>query len=224
MMGCAGEPVSIYRKPTVETSLEPLSLVTDDNFEKPELGLQWQWNHNPVDTHWSLTERPGYLRLRAMPAPDIARARNTLTQKLIGGRGVVTAEFDLAHMTEGQLAGLTFLGGAVSANYIAIRKNASGAFLEAVTTDVVSHGPNLDGHTIWLRAEYDFTGPTYLFFSFDGTHFWPLGGECELRFGYWKGARVGLFAFQTSGKSGIIDLGSFRYVHDGPPYRGGDSR
>ena len=108
VMGCAGEPVSIYRKPTVETSLEPLSLVTDDNFEKPELGLQWQWNHNPVDTHWSLTERPGYLRLRAMPAPDIARARNTLTQKLIGGRGVVTAEFGLAHVTEGKLAGLTF--------------------------------------------------------------------------------------------------------------------
>ncbi|MEJ0098989.1 MAG: hypothetical protein WDO12_04300 [Pseudomonadota bacterium] len=29
---------------------------------------QWEWNHNPLDAAWSLTARPGWLRLRALPA------------------------------------------------------------------------------------------------------------------------------------------------------------
>lgn len=215
VMGCAGEPVSIYRKPSVETFAPKMGLVTDDNFTEPKLGLQWQWNHNPVDTKWSLTERPGYLRLRAMPAENITRAKNTLTQKLIGGSGVITAEFDLSNMTDGQLAGLTFLGGAESENYIAMRKTESGMLLEAATTSVFHHGPNLDCQTIWLRSEYDFTGPTHFAFSVDGSTFWPLGGECELRFGHWKGARFGLFTYHTYGENGLIDVRSFRYRHDG---------
>ena len=27
-----------------------------------QLGLQWSWNHNPLDSAWSLAERPGWLR------------------------------------------------------------------------------------------------------------------------------------------------------------------
>ena len=42
---------------------------TSDEFSEPQLGLQWMWNHNPVDSGWSLRERPGHLRLRALPAP-----------------------------------------------------------------------------------------------------------------------------------------------------------
>lgn len=223
-MGCDGEPVSIYRKPTVKTPNETMRLVTDDEFDQPQLGLQWQWNHNPVDTNWSLAERPGYLRLRAMPAVDLAQAKNTLTQKLIGGQGLITAEFDLAQMTDGQIAGLTFLGGATTDNYLAIRKTASGNRLEAATSSTFWHGPNLDYTTIWLRTEYNFTGPTRFYFSLDGASFMPIGGKCELRFGDWKGARFGLFTYQSTGPSGIIDLRSVRYQHDGPPYARHDNR
>ena len=37
-----------------------------------ELQPIWQWNHVPVDGKWSLSERPGYLRLHALPAPRLA--------------------------------------------------------------------------------------------------------------------------------------------------------
>ena len=30
----------------------------------------WQWNHLPDDSKWSLSEHPGYLRLRSLPASD----------------------------------------------------------------------------------------------------------------------------------------------------------
>ena len=38
------------------------------------LGLQWQWNHNPVDSAWSLDERKGWLTLHALPPGDAALA------------------------------------------------------------------------------------------------------------------------------------------------------
>ena len=130
IMGRDGEPVDIFRKPNVSAqnaaaqdawAQQTLAqhppaqhraafLQTSDEFDSPELGLQWQWNHNPVAENWSLTERPGYLRLRAAHAPDIMRARNTLTQKLVGGRGTVTVEQCIEGMATGQRAGLTYLG------------------------------------------------------------------------------------------------------------------
>ena len=55
-----------------------------DNFSSPALGLQWQWNHNPVDTHWSLKEKKGWLTLKALPADSLKQCRNMLTQKVVG--------------------------------------------------------------------------------------------------------------------------------------------
>ena len=54
---------------------------TSDDFSAPRLGLQWQWNHNPDPARWSLTQRPGWLRLRPTVATRVWSARNTLTQK-----------------------------------------------------------------------------------------------------------------------------------------------
>jgi xylan 1,4-beta-xylosidase len=34
-----------------------------DDFSSPKLGLQWNFIRNPYDSDWSLTEKPGYLRL-----------------------------------------------------------------------------------------------------------------------------------------------------------------
>ncbi|MHB8899881.1 MAG: glycoside hydrolase 43 family protein, partial [Thermoguttaceae bacterium] len=58
-----GEPVLHYRKPIQGYPIT--APPTSDEFELPKLGVQWEWNHNPRDTHWSLSEQPGRLRLRA---------------------------------------------------------------------------------------------------------------------------------------------------------------
>ena len=40
-------------------------IVASDEFEpgEPALPLVWQWNHNPDNALWSLSQRPGFLRL-----------------------------------------------------------------------------------------------------------------------------------------------------------------
>ena len=84
--------------------------VASDEFDGAALGLQWQWNHNPDDDNWSLTARPGFLRLRAGRVDgDLLQARNTLTQRTFGPACEGETCLDVAGLKEGDVAGLTLL-------------------------------------------------------------------------------------------------------------------
>ena len=82
-------------------------IVKADDFSSPELGLHWQWNHNPIDNAWSLTERQGCLRLKTnRVVPNIYLAPNTLTQRMEGPECSGAIEMDLSKMKDGDCAGL----------------------------------------------------------------------------------------------------------------------
>lgn len=60
-------------------------IVTSDEFNASTLSLNWQWNHNPIDEAWSLTDRKGWLRLHtSRPANHIFDAPNTISQRMMG--------------------------------------------------------------------------------------------------------------------------------------------
>ena len=71
-----GEPVLIHRKPNVGHDYPATAPQTSDEFDRPMLGRQWQWNANPRADWASLTSRPGFLRLASVPAP---KSRNDLS-------------------------------------------------------------------------------------------------------------------------------------------------
>ncbi len=71
MLGKDGKGVVTAKKPDVGGSHPVAIPATSDEFNSPSLGLQWQWNHNPDNSHWSLTEHPGWLRLKSAPATTI---------------------------------------------------------------------------------------------------------------------------------------------------------
>lgn len=215
LMGVEGEPINIYRKPDVGNTFPVSVPKTSDEFDQVDLGLQWQWNHNPVNEKWSLTERPGYLRLKAIKADDLLHAKNTITQKLIGNNGTITTELSIENMENGQRAGLTYLAGREE-NWIGVIKNEDGYSIKAVTAGVTFHGPKVRGKNIWFKTELNLSGAAKLFFSVDGTNFMQLGGECKLSAGFWKGARIALFSFNSICDSGCADFNWFRYTHDGP--------
>ena len=77
------------------------SIVNSDEFNKPTLSLDWEWNHNPIDNAWSLTERRGWLRLHtAAMAPNIFLARNTLTTRMMGPQSEGIIRMDVSKMQE----------------------------------------------------------------------------------------------------------------------------
>ena len=84
--------------------------VASDEFDGGELGLQWQWNHNPDDANWSLSERRGFMRIKAGRVDgDLLQARNTLTQRTFGPACEGETCIDVSGLKEGDVAGLTLL-------------------------------------------------------------------------------------------------------------------
>ena len=105
-----GQPVDSHAMPNVGGTFPPVFPQTSDEFDSRSLAVQWEWNHNPTDTHWSLSERPGYMRLKALPATNFVSARNTLTQVLQGRTSEITTRMFITAMNDGQRAGLAMLG------------------------------------------------------------------------------------------------------------------
>ena len=70
------------------------------------------WNHNPVDDKWSLTERPGYLRLETSRVVDnLYLAPNTITQRMEGPKCKATVSLDISNMKDGDVAGFSAFNG-----------------------------------------------------------------------------------------------------------------
>lgn len=213
-IGINGEPVLSYTKPNVNGTY-PISVPqTSDEFTDPEPGLQWQTNHNPVESMFSLTERPGFLRIKASMASDVYRASNTMTQKIMGRKGEATISLHINGMEDGQIAGLTIMNDRFS--WIGVEKSSGSFYVRTSIDGEVTTGPVFSDSVILLKAIIDLDNITALYYSLDGTTFQRLGGNCILKFGFWKGSRIAIFTYNTTGTAGFADFDYFRYTFDGP--------
>lgn len=102
-----GQPVASWTMPVVVRGAAKWKPQTSDDFSRPTLSPMWEWNHNPDDAHWSLTERRGYLRLHPMAAPDLFHARDTLTESMQDESLTFTAHLDISHLKDGDRAGVS---------------------------------------------------------------------------------------------------------------------
>ena len=185
-----GEPVASWKKPI--SSVRSSTLRISDTFSAP-LGLQWQWNHNPVDTHWSLTEREGFLTLHPLPADSLKQCRNMLTQKVVGFQSESTT---VVEASGDCYAGLFCSG----KSFKGVGLCRQGVFVETGGKRHVIEKGNFN--RVWLRVSNDCQQNHHQFFySLDGLSFYPAGDPFPMRAGYWKGIRVGLFCYGSSGKA-----------------------
>ncbi len=196
------------RKPALPP--QPLALPErSDHFEASSLGLWWQWNHNPDDARWSLTERPGWLRLRGTFATDLLAARNTLSQKIIGPASTATTKLDMTGLQPCDVAGVSvlnipyaLLGVSVSGTEMTLVMQDNGQVLE---TQVLPREP-----FIYLRAAAKEDGMADFSYSLDGSHFVKLGKPFLMQFTVktFLGNRFGVFCYRTSkeGKAGFADF------------------
>ena len=190
-----------------------------DDFTSPTLGRQWQWNHNPLDARWSLTERPGWLRLHAAPGSQFWWARNTLVQKGQAPRARGEVLIDTRGLKAGDVCGFGTLG-KYSAQ-LAVRGGTY--FLTMRVTEDRKDGPHVDirvpehrfrGTRLWLRTDMDFPAKTAtLSYSDDGRRFTPLGGTVPLVFdwqtGTFQGVQFALSCYNPAGKGGWLDVDRF---------------
>lgn len=175
-----------------------------DDFSAAKLTPVWQWSHVPVHGKWSLGERPGFLRLHALPAKTLWEARNSLTQRAIGPMSTPTVVLDAAGMKTGDIAGLALFGQPYAS--IGVEKTAAG--LEIVQFDQQSGATvraPVGAARLWLRADADFlTEKARFSYSADGKTFTPLGAELTMVFQLrtFQGVRYTLFNYNQGGAQG----------------------
>lgn len=216
MMGDNGKDAIVYAKPETGKKVALSAPATTDEFNKKTLGLQWQWNHNPDNSKWSLTERPGYMRLKASYAKNLPNARNTLTQRVQGPSSHGTVEMDLTGLKDGNTAGFGIFEFPYA--YVAV-KQENGIRKIIMCNDgklIETAVENYTQDKLWIRAratDKDFTARFY--YSTDGKVFHPIGNVLHMGLGLvWTANRFALFNFSTeeNGVDGYADFNWFRFA------------
>jgi beta-xylosidase len=212
--GNPGRSPRTWIKPAVGVDVPPTApYERNDDFTGPKLQPIWQWNHNPVDSKWSLTEKPGVLRLHTLPAEQFLRARNTLTQRAIGPESSATVVLDGGGLQPGDVAGLALLN--MPCAWIGIARTDNGPVLRwySQLTNQTIERP-LPSVRVSLRATGDYDADlARLSYSVDGANFTPVGAEIRLPYQLktFQGVRYALFAFNSVGREGgYADFDTFR--------------
>lgn len=210
-----GEPVYVWKKPAMDSIFPIAAPQTSDNFDSTALGLQWQWNHNPVNEAWSLTEKPGSLSLNALQAESFVQARNTCTQKVMGTTGEVMAEMDLSKIVEGQKAGICSMSKIY--NLLGVYKKEGKMYIFTDRKGQVHEEKAIAAKRIFLKLTLDIkSGNNRFSYSLDNKSYTMIDGAFDTQWGYWKGTRIGLFSFNERSNGGTASFNQFIYHYDGP--------
>ena len=207
------------------------AIVHSDDFNKAQLDLQWQWNHNPVDEAWSLTERKGYLRLKtSRTAQNIFMAPNTLTNRMEGPTCEAIVKMDVSQMKDGDVAGFAAFQG--DAGLLSILKDGKKAFVvgskdavsltdkEKLVTDVKHeevYRQILKAKVVYLKISCDFRDHKDIAtfsYSLDGKNWTEAIRDFKMNFDYrrlFMGTRFAIYNYATKSVGGYVDVDSFGY-------------
>jgi beta-xylosidase len=219
--GEKGEPVLTHKKPALPP--QPVAVPpTSDEFTTPALGLQWQWQANPAPGWFSLSARPGTLRLTAQPAasPNLGTAPYLLMQKFPAPAFTATTELEFAPKAAGTRAGLIVFGADYA--WIGLRRTDAGVeIVQSVCRDSAAQNPETvvaavpaASAKIHLRVTISAGARCRFSYSVNGTDFAPLGEEFAAVPGRWVGAKVGLFNDATN--AAVAAPADFNWFHVSP--------
>jgi len=217
IVGVDGRGVVTYRKPDVGKQHPIKTLPTSDEFNDKILGVQWGWNHNPDDSRWSLTQRPGYLRLiTGKVVASLPEARNMLTQRIFAcyDQTVPTigiTKMEVGKMKDGDIAGLAVFQNPYA--FIAVKQeNGIRTLIMVNNGETIAETP-MKGETVFLRAiASNRTKNARFEYSYDNIEFIQLGNELLMEFSLkiFTGNKFGLFNYATKESGGYVDFDWFR--------------
>ena len=217
---------SIEGPSNLSTPKTQKTLPTSDDFSQKTLGMQWQWNHNPVPGAWSLEERPGWLRLKTTGiTEDLHQAQGMLTQRIFadpGSASTATVRLDVSKLKEGDRAGICIFQDPYA--QICVEKtgkksyqlmwkqdkvrNAGRGFEAAEKTMSIKPKEGI----VYLRAAIHYgDNKAYFFYSLDGKNWERFGGETQQSFNLtvFVGSRFGIFCYATKQQGGYADFDCF---------------
>ncbi|WP_160311457.1 glycoside hydrolase family 43 protein [Rhodopirellula islandica] len=222
-----GEPVWVHNKPIPSEHARPLQ--TSDEFDGQQIGPQWNWNHEPRRERFSLSARPGYLRLHASQPVTVDRGRlkgafwgasNTLSQRHLGvAKTTATTKLDLRGMTWGTRAGFCHHSGRYALFGVQRQKDGT-TQLFFNHNGKLDTGPTVPGTDLYLRSTTDGDEADFAW-SLDGESWITTPWNYTLNFGNWRGNRPGVFCWNNRtddvSESGWVDIDWFHYETGSKP-------
>ncbi len=206
-------------------------IVSSDDFDSETLNLDWQWNHNPIDTAWSLKDRPGFLRLKTSRiAKNVFMAPNTISQRMEGPKCSAEVKMDISHMVDGDVAGFSAfqnLAATLSVKMINGKK-----FIEAATPEMLLEHTHktvtgvldktlsmkrLNADEVYFKIEADFNPGqdlANLYYSTNGTDWTLLIENFKMKYDWQRmfmGTRLAIFNYATQSNGGYVDVDYFHY-------------
>ena len=206
-------------------------IIESDDFTDTKLKINWQWNHNPINEAWSLTERPGYMRLKTNRIVDnLYAAPNTLTQRMSGPKCSGTIAMDASEMKNGDVAGFGAFNG--HSGLLSVIMDGEKKYL-TMSTNVVDldrrskailsveieekQRIELKQDLIYLRIDCDFNlnqDIATFYYSFDQENWTQIGSGFKMVFDYRKlfmGTRFAIFNYAKKELGGYVDIDFFNY-------------
>jgi beta-xylosidase len=209
----SGKVPATYKKPAAGNGIK--SPGTNDDFNAQGYVLsQWQWNHNPDNSKWTASERPGWLRLKTSKTTDLLQARNTLTQRIQGPTSSGWVKMDATNIKSGQIAGLSAFHSKYG--YIGVRNDNGTKKLVQYNVTGSETSVNLTNNNVYLKVDADCNAQTAKFYySYNGNNWTQLGSPLKMDFFYklwFVGYRFALFNYTTgSDTSGYADFDYFKF-------------
>lgn len=195
-------------------SVGGISVVTSDDFTSSKMKLEWQWNHNPDNAHWSLTARSGYYRITTSRVDnDIKNARNSLTQMSFGPKCSGRIALDASGMKDGDIAGLAALQD--NLGFVAVKKNGTALSIVKYKGNSQEASVSISQNRVYLRIDMDFTNKTdkaTFFYSLDSTKWNSIGSTLQMQYTLtmFMGYRFTLFNYATKSAGGYADFDWFQ--------------
>lgn len=216
-----GEPVAEYTAPAAFQE-SPCRIYTSDSFSSDQLGLQWQWQANPRQEWYSMTENPDALRLNTRmigKTNTLFHAGQFLSQLMQSYDFNMTVEVRLQAEEPGDRAGLAMMG--YRYRYLALEQGEKGLQVtvyeghthelprgnEEQVWEIPVCSKSVEDGPVWLQMQVrsDFTGEhprcwVQFAYSADGKSFEKIGEKQEALCGGWVSARPGIFAANFEGR------------------------
>ena len=196
-------------------------IINNDEFTRkdgePALPLVWQWNHNPDNNLWSVTERKGYLRLKTGRIDSLfLKSRNTLTQRTFGPVCSGSTLLDVSNMKDGDYAGLCALQSKFGQVGVKVFNGAKYIFMVSAESmkPIEMQSVLLLQNTVYLKIECNFRDKVDIasfFYSLDGKIWTSIGVplKMEYRLDHFMGYRFGLFNYASKNPGGFSDFDFF---------------
>ncbi len=209
----------------------PTPLVVSDDFGSSTLQKCWQWNHNPIDDAWSLTERRGYLRLKtSRKAENVYAAPNTLSQRMEGPQCSATVKMSISGMRDGDRAGFAAFNGHSGLLTISMSGGKKQLSMQTAVVNLSDRDKSIErvdldqresvqlaSSTIYLRIDADFRSGKDIaafYYSTDGRTWSRIGTDFKMQYDYrrlFMGTRYAIFNYATRKAGGYIDVDKFSY-------------